>query len=356
MQSTLARSTARSRLATLALALGLVFPLVAGPADALVVRRSLDATGADDGARGRMILRIRGKGSRRSGALVVRVAGLAARATFDVTVDDIPIGTLDTSRRGKGMARFRTRPRRREQLLGVDPRGREIRVVAAGGGAAVLGTKVPERGLDPGDVRCCLPDDSGAECEDRTPEECAAQGGTDLGAGSCLPSPCAGATPGAGDGVRCCIPDDSGPECEDRTAAECAAKRGVSIGAGTCIPNPCGGTTTGTTLPGGGTPAVRVRCERRASRSKISVDGTALAAGDYSARIGSGASMTTSELLAAVGGEAEFDFDSDPGDIAAGATPIAAGFIQGTPPQVTGTLLSASGGTVAEDTVTCTER
>lgn len=39
--------------------------------------------------------------------------------------------------------------------------------------------------------------------------------------------------------IRCCIPDDSGPECEDRTPAECAARGGVNLGAGSCTPNPC---------------------------------------------------------------------------------------------------------------------
>jgi hypothetical protein len=177
----------------------------------------------------------------------------------------------------------------------------------------------------------------------------------DLGAGSCLPDPCAGSTAAGGD-VRCCVPDDSGPECEDRTAAECAAQRGVNIGGGACIPNPCGGSTTATTLPGGGTPAVRVRCERGANRSKISVDGTNLVAGTYGAQVLSGTNTAAAGLQASVGDEAEFDFDSDPGDVAAGATPIASTFIQGTPPQVTGRVISTSGDTVAEEAVTCLER
>ena len=36
--------------------------------------------------------------------------------------------------------------------------------------------------------------------------------------------------------VVCCLPDDSGPECEDRTAAQCAAEGGVNLGAGSCLP------------------------------------------------------------------------------------------------------------------------
>jgi hypothetical protein len=46
------------------------------------------------------------------------------------------------------------------------------------------------------------PDDSGPECEDRTVDECAAQGGTVVaGATSCLPKPCDGAS---------CTPDPCG--------------------------------------------------------------------------------------------------------------------------------------------------
>ena len=48
-----------------------------------------------------------------------------------------------------------------------------------------------------------------------------------------------------------------------------------------------------------------------------------------------------------------FDFDSDGGDIAAGATAIAATFIQGPPPQVTGAILTVGGAVVVEATVDC---
>ena len=54
-----------------------------------------------------------------------------------------------------------------------------------------------------------------------------------------------------------------------------------------------------------------------------------------------------------MGDEVEFDFDSEPDDIAAGATAIAAGFIQGAPPQVTGQILDTSGAVVVQATVTC---
>src|SRR5262249_28403829 len=153
--------------------------------------------------------------------------------------------------------------------------------------------------------------------------------------------------PPPGNDIRCCIPDNSGPECEDRTLAECSAQGGVNIGPGSCTPNPCapGASTTTTTLPGPGAGGgvVLVRCERRSDRSKVSVDGNDLSAGSYSARISSGSNTAMSGLQPTVGDEVEFDFDSDRGDIAAGATPIAADFIQGSPPQVTGQILDAGG-------------
>jgi hypothetical protein len=52
-------------------------------------------------------------------------------------------------------------------------------------------------------------------------------------------------------------------------------------------------------------------------------------------------------------GQAEFDFDSDGGDIAAGATAIPAAFIQNL--VVTGQILQ-NGAVVAEATANCTQR
>ena len=73
---------------------------------------------------------------------------------------------------------------------------------------------------------------------------------------------------------------------------------------------------------------VRVDCEKRSGRSKVSVDGNNLADGSYRAVIVSGGATTRSPLAPAVGDEVEFDFDSRQADIAEGATPIPAGFIQ----------------------------
>jgi hypothetical protein len=342
------------RWASAALGLG-VAALLLAPTTAVArpVRVPLVATGADSDAAGVAKVAVTAKRSR--GRLLVRVRRLDAGQTFDVAIDGVRIGSLTTNRRGRGAARFASQPRGRAQLLGVDPRGRTVTVVSTAIGAPVLSAGVPSA-VGGGDVRCCLPDDSGTECEDRTPAECATQGGADLGAGSCFPNPCGSTLPGGGGGgdIRCCLPDDSGPECEDRTPAECSAQGGVSLGAGSCTPNPCGGVaTTSTTLPGGGAGTLDVTCERRSDRSRASVDARNVAAGTYGARLVSGPNGATAPNRASIGDEVEFDFDSEPDDVTAGATAIGQGFIVGAPPQVTGQLLSASGAVLLESTVVC---
>lgn len=367
---------------------------------ALGVHQGLSATGADADASGKVALHIRHRKGLLRGQLVVVARKLEAGATFDVTVDGVRVGTLASNRRGKGRARFTTAPRgAHDQLLGVDPRGRVVAVVR--GGAVVLRGTLSDDSIDPSKVRCCLANDSGTECEDRTSAMCAGQGGVDLGPGSCLPNPCEGVAPGTdvvccrpddsgpecedrtaaqcaieggvalgagvclpnpcapttspGGNIRCCLGDDSGPQCEDRTAAECATLGGVDIGPGACVPNPClSGGTTSTTLP----PAARVvvSCEKRADRSRVSVDGQNLTAGVYHARISSGSHSATSGPAPTVGTEVQRDFDSDPGDIGQGATAIGADFIQGAPLAVTGELLDAGDAVVASATVTCVVR
>lgn len=100
--------------------------------------------------------------------------------------------------------------------------------------------------------------------------------------------------------------------------------------------------------------SVRVRCEKRTSRSKISVDGRALPGGSYTARVTSGTNRAVSPADAAVGGEVEFDFDSDRGNIAEGATPIARTFI--TRGRVRGEIVDTEGTVVASSTVACRVR
>lgn len=386
---------------TIALAAALAAWMVAGePAVARsqsqVEKQELVATGADPDASGRAKLRVT---DLTDGRFEVRVRRLDSNATYEILVDGVRVGDVRTSSGGSGKARFRTRPRSsKDRLLGFDPRGAVVAIRNAAG-SDVLAVRLAAPASDDGDVICCIPDDSGPECEDRTPAECAAEGGVVSTATSCLPDPCAGVTPPGGGDVVCCIPDDSGPECEDRTSAECAAEGGVVVAATSCSPNPCvgvvppadtdiqcclpddsgaecedrtpaecvvdGGVNLGAGVcgvdsctsippPAGGT--VRVRCEVRSNRSRVSVDGNNLAAGSYRARAVSGSNVAEAPAAATIGDEVEFDFDSDGGDIAAGATPIAADFIQGTPPQVTGAILTLSGAVVAEATVTCTQK
>ena len=72
---------------------------------------------------------------------------------------------------------------------------------------------------------------------------------------------------------------------------------------------------------------VSVTCEKRSNRSKASIDGNNLAAGSYRAVLQSGSSTASSNYESADGDEAEFDFDSNPADVAVGAIRIAPTFI-----------------------------
>lgn len=175
------------------------------------------------------------------GRLVLAVRGLAPNQSYDVLADSVKVGTLRTSGGGNGAARFRTRPRGRDLMLGFDPRGALITLRAADGTDVLLGTVPAGSNSSPDKIACCLPDDSGQECEDRTAEQCVAEGGVAVAASSCLPNPCEGAPPVSVD-VICCEPDDSGPECEDRTPAECAARGGTVVSGSTCAPDTCQGT------------------------------------------------------------------------------------------------------------------
>ncbi|MBS0446080.1 MAG: hypothetical protein JSR59_09040 [Proteobacteria bacterium] len=99
---------------------------------------------------------------------------------------------------------------------------------------------------------------------------------------------------------------------------------------------------------------IRVTCEVRPDRSKISVDGKNVPGGRYTTVAVSGSNMATSRPTAAVRGEIETDYDSDPGDIRQGATPIPSTFITGG--SVTGKIVDANGNTVIADTVACRVR
>jgi hypothetical protein len=106
---------------------------------------------------------------------------------------------------------------------------------------------------------------------------------------------------------------------------------------------------------------LRVSCELRAGRrSRVSVDGNNLAPRNatFRSRIASGANTAASGLVTAVGDEAEFDYDSNPADIAQGATAIARSFIvlNASGPDVRAELLDASGAVVATGSADCRTR
>jgi len=101
---------------------------------------------------------------------------------------------------------------------------------------------------------------------------------------------------------------------------------------------------------------LRVRCERRSGRSKISVDANNVSprGGRFRARVRAAGGTVTSPLKRAVGDEVEFDFDSN---TEAGATRIPANFIQRRAgADVIGILLNAQGVVVARQGVECSFR
>jgi hypothetical protein len=102
--------------------------------------------------------------------------------------------------------------------------------------------------------------------------------------------------------------------------------------------------------------SLRLRCERRSDRSKISLDGRGLVprGGSFRARVTAAGGTVTSPLHRAVAGEAEFDFDSNRNDIQAGATRIPATFIRArSGADVVARILNASGQVVATQGADC---
>ncbi len=117
--------------------------------------------------------------------------------------------------------------------------------------------------------------------------------------------------------------------------------------------------TPSAVLQAAATGGIRLRCERRSNRSKISVDGRNLSprAGTFRARVRAAGGTATSPRQKAVGGEAEFDFDSDGGDVREGATRIAASFIRARPgADVVAEILNAQGNVVASRGADCESR
>jgi len=136
--------------------------LAAGVSEAKRVQIDLTANGGG-GARGRASVAARGS----KGHFEVKVRGLEASADYDLVVGGIKVAAIHTSGRGAGTARFSTRPRGVKLMLGFDPRGEAIEVRDLSG-FDVLNGVVPLGSDDAPDGICCIPDDSGAECEDRS--------------------------------------------------------------------------------------------------------------------------------------------------------------------------------------------
>ena len=222
---------------------GVAALLMTGGAEATTGKVKLDLAPtavAPVKASGKVDLKVR---TATEGRFEVSVRHLAANTTYDLVVGGIRVGSITTKKSGTGRARFASRPRGPWQLLGFDPRGDAVQVRLASDD--VLTGNVPfDAGSDDSDVACCIADDSGPKCEDRTADECAAQGLGRQDAAALTVPPCADTAPPAGVEIVCCLPDDSGPHCEDRTQEACLAGNGVVVQATSCDPNPCAAAPT----------------------------------------------------------------------------------------------------------------
>jgi hypothetical protein len=207
---------------------------VAAHAERVKTQTGLSATAVRPSAHGvaRLVVRTPARGG-----FGVKVQSLEAGTSYDVLVGGIKVSSLVTDDSGEGHVRFGTAKAGPHLVLGFDPRGESVEVRNAAGDDVLVGNVAAPAGSEQ-DKACCVPDDTRTKCEDRTPAECAALGGTTSAAGSCLPDPCGSAPPPAAS-VVCCIPDDSGPACEDRTAASCLSAGGSVVEADSCASDPC---------------------------------------------------------------------------------------------------------------------
>lgn len=244
----------------------------------VVVKEVLSATAAaPDGASGVAVL-VLGKGS--NAKLVVRVRGLESHHDYDVVADGAVVGSFTTNSRGGGRSLFSTggkakakRLHKRILDLTFDPRGATMAVRDAETDADVLVGEMSGDGSPNGAFACCTPNDGGVECEERTPEDCIAGGGTPSSATSCFvePNPCQAppvetvccVPPSSVDGAFPCDDDHSSESSDDShssessdddhhdcdeersvcvagpTADECVAEGGRVVTASSCDPNPC---------------------------------------------------------------------------------------------------------------------
>ena len=223
----------RGRLAIAALGATAILGLMVSDAGAGVkVKKPLQPTVVNPDAGGQATALIKGNGKARKGKLRVSATKLNPHQSYTVRLAGVPIGTLSTDATGHGKAKFSTLPGSLEQPLGTDPFGKTVEV-ENDQGEDELAADLPDEPLNPDDIQCCVGD--GEECEEMTADECTAANGTNLGAGSCVPDPCAT----DGEDIVCCLPGEDGAECDETDSGDCSQAGGVSLGAGSCDPNPC---------------------------------------------------------------------------------------------------------------------
>ncbi len=138
------------------------------------------------------------------------------------------------------------------------------------------------------------------------------------------------------------------------TAAACANGDAVTAPSSTLTIS----AADGATIAAG---TLRLRCELRVGQSsKISVDGKNIAPlnGMFRSGVRSGGVTVTHPAKQAIQDEVEFDFSSNPNDIAAGAQPIPANFIVVNPsgPDVVARIVDANGATVVQGGADCRVR
>jgi len=234
------RSLSRLTAGLVALAVVAMSPAVghAGTKSKARIKSTLSATSVDPDANGQAGLALHGG----DGKLDVKASHLTRNASFEVIVNGVKVGTLQTSRSGSGRQRFRSNPGRRDLMLGFDPRGAQLSVRNGDGHDVLVGTMPTV--ADPSAIACCVPAADGTNtCQEITADECTAVSGVVDAATTCLPDPCVATPPPPPAAVVCCIneteDDESETECEDESEAECAAKGGTTVQADSCEPNPC---------------------------------------------------------------------------------------------------------------------
>src|SRR5205085_7045235 len=154
----------------------------ASQAERVRTKQLLHATEALPAAQGVARLLVR---TSTRGGFGIKAQSLEASTSYDVLVGGIKVAALVTDDKGEARIRFSTAKVKDNLVLGFDPRGEAIEVRSAAGTDVLIGNFAAPAGSE-SDKACCIPDDERAECEDRTPDECAAIGGTTTEAGSCF--------------------------------------------------------------------------------------------------------------------------------------------------------------------------